>query len=376
MKVVYCIAATYLAGGMERVLALKANYLSEHGYNVTIITTNQKQRPSFYSMNQHIHHYDLGINYDDNRHRFIVFKIFHFFLNRFKHRIRLAKLLKTIKADIVVSMFGNEMPHLIKIKDGSKKVLEFHNSWQLFIMNRRKGILKLFDIIQEKVILKRVKLFDRFILLTKEDQQCWRSLGIENTSVIYNPRTFQPIGLASLDSKKVIAIGRLDKEKGFDRLIELWGRIHQVCPEWILHIYGEGPLRDYLQVLIDKKNVNDTIVLKGLTNDIQKVISGYSMLVMTSIYEGLPMVLLEAQTLGLPILAYSFPCGPNDVITSGVDGYVVTNGDQDQFVNMAIKLMSDDILRKEMGRSAYYNSSRFAIDVIMDQWQSLFNSLI
>ena len=135
-------------------------------------------------------------------------------------------------------------------------------------------------------------------------------------------------------------------------------------------------MRDYMQTIINDMNSKDTIVLKGIANDVHKLIQNYSILVMTSLYEGLPMVLLEAQSAGLPILAYAFPCGPKDVVTSGVDGYVVTNGDANEFVKAAIKLMSDEEMRKSMGKFAYKNSRRFHVDEIMKQWIDLFDSLV
>ena len=375
MKIVYCTAQIDSPGGLDRVVILKANYLIEMGYDVTIITTDQKSRSNFYNLNPNVHRYNLNINYGDNRERFFILKLVHYFLNKKKHRVRLKKILESIKADVVVSTFGNEMPHILKIKDGSKKILEIHNSWDSIIINRRKGFIKLIDIIQERCIIKRVRLFDKFIVLTKEDQLTWEKLGVENTRVIYNPRTFEYLEPALLDSKQVIAIGRLQKEKGFDQLIRLWEKIHSVCPDWKLHIYGDGPLRESLQMMINKTAARNTITLKGVVKDIQEVIKDYSLLVMTSIYEGLPMVLLEAQSAGLPILAYSFPCGPKDVVESGVDGYVVPNGDEIEFVNMAEKIMNNGDMRKSMGKRAYQNSSRFSVDVIMNQWKELFDSL-
>ena len=375
MKIVYCTAQIDSPGGLDRVVILKANYLSEMGYDVTIITTAQKSRPNFYNLNPNVHRYNLNINYEDNRERFFILKLVHYFLNKIKHRVRLKKILESIKADVVVSTFGNEMPHILKIKDGSKKILEIHNSWDSIIINRRKGFIKLIDIIQERRIIKRVRLFDKFIVLTKEDQLTWEKLGVENTRVIYNPRTFEYSEPALLDSKQVIAIGRLQKEKGFDQLIRLWEKIHSACPDWKLHIYGDGPLRESLQMMINETAARYTITLKGVVKDIQEVIKDYSLLVMTSIYEGLPMVLLEAQSAGLPILAYSFPCGPKDVVESGVDGYVVLNGDEIVFVNMAELIMNNGDMRKKMGKRAYQNSSRFSVDVIMNQWKELFDSL-
>ena len=128
MKILYCIAGTYNSGGMERVLANKANWLVNHGYEVTIVTTDQKGRRPFFSLDERIVCYDLGIGYEENNGKSFLNKLLRYPYKQYKHRKRLAALIKQIKPDITISMFCNDVSILPRIKDKSKKILEIHFS--------------------------------------------------------------------------------------------------------------------------------------------------------------------------------------------------------------------------------------------------------
>lgn len=101
-----------------------------------------------------------------------------------------------------------------------------------------------------------------------------------------------------------------------------------------------------------------------------------SIYVMTSRYEGLPMVLLEAQALGLPIVSYTCPCGPRDIVSDGVNGYLVPEGREEEFAARLRLLMADEQLRRDMGRAAHEASSRYRMQTVMPQWLELFEVLV
>ena len=128
MKIVYCIAGTYNSGGMERVLANKANYLAVHGYEVVIITTDQRGKQPFFDLDRRIRCHDLGINYEENNGKSFLNKLVHYPFKQWKHRKRLSECLKQTNADIAVSMFCNDASLLWKMNDGSRKILEIHFS--------------------------------------------------------------------------------------------------------------------------------------------------------------------------------------------------------------------------------------------------------
>lgn len=374
MKIVYCIAGTYRPGGMERVLANKANYLAHSGHEITIITTDQRGQRPFFDHHPSISHIDLDINYEENNGKSFLNKLWHYPHKQRIHRKRLEKLLHEIKADVVISMFCNDVSFITKIKDGSKKVLEIHFSKWKRLQYGRKGLWYLADWVQTKLDEKRVAKFDRFVVLTQEDKGYWGDLP--NIEVIPNPISSIPTDVSSLDRREVIAIGRYSYQKGFDRLLSIWKKVVAQEQNWHLNIVGDGELRSQLESKVEELSLQDYVSLSKPTNEIEKVYLNSSILVLTSRYEGLPMILIEAQSYGLPIVSYTCQCGPKDVITDGLDGYLVDEGDEEKFVVQLLDLMRDSEKRKNFGRLARESSFRFGIEEIMIRWEELFSALV
>ncbi len=369
-KIVYCIPAIYNSGGMERVLSLKANYLVEHGYDVSIITTDQASRDVFFPLDERIKLYDLNINYETNNGKSIWTKISQYPIKHRKHRQALSKILKQLSADVVISMFGHEASFLPKIKDGSRKILEYHFSKLKRIQYNRKGIWYLADWWRTKVDERIVPNYDDFVVLTQEDKALWGNLS--NISVIPNPLAFESKETANLSCKRVIAAGRLDFQKHFDALIDIWAKVTIKHPDWHLDIYGEGKDKVILEEQINRLGLT-TLQLKEPTKEIQEEYLKSSIYVMTSRYEGLPMVLLEAQTMGLPIVSYACKCGPRDIIKDGINGFLIEPYNEHLFIERLTCLMADEDLRISMGAKAKENSKSYQMDKIMPMWINLFN---
>ena len=373
IKIIYCIAATYNSGGMERVLANKANWLVRNGYEISILTTDQKGRSSFFDFDPRIRFYDLGINYEENNGKSFLNKLIRYPFKQWKHKKALKKLLLELKADVVISMFCNDASILPKIKDGSKKVLEIHFSRFKRLQYGRKGIWKLADELRSRNDLSVVSKFDKFVVLTEEDKGYWGKL--DNITVIPNARSFVVEKPSELNENKVIAVGRYCYQKAFDKLIQAWRIVCSEVKGWKLHLVGDGEDRELLQKQINELGLADKIVLGRAEIDMKSVYSSASVLALSSRYEGLPMVLLEAQAAGLPIVSFECKCGPRDVITDGLDGILVREGDVDGLAQGLLKLIKDEELRRRMGAEAYKNSERFSEERVMAQWVELFNEV-
>jgi len=373
MKIIYCIACTCHSGGMERVLANKANYLTGHGYEVVIVTTDQQGLPPFFPLAEQIRCIDLGINYEENNGKSFANKLLHYPLKQYRHQKRLAAILKREKPDITVSMFCNDAGFITRINDGSKKVLEIHFSKFKRLQYNRKGLWRLADLWRSKQDEKTVRRFDKFVVLTEEDKGYWGNLP--NITVIPNANTFATSQAAALENKKVIAIGRYTYQKGFERLIEAWNILSPGFPGWKLDIIGNGEERDKLQDLIHAYHLDGQVTLVSPTKSIDKVYLDASVLVMSSRYEGLPMVLLEAQAFGLPIVSFACKCGPKDIVANGETGFLVEENDIEGLARQLVKVMKDKNLRKQMGRKAKEASRRYAEDAVMAKWTALFDSL-
>lgn len=374
MKILYCIAGTCHSGGMERVLANKANYLSAHGYEVVIATTDQQNRPPFFELDGRIRCVDLDINYEENNGKSFLNKLLHYPRKQYLHRKRLEKVLRQERPDVTVSMFCNDAGFIPRIKDGSAKVLEIHFSKFKRLQYGRKGLWRLADIWRSKQDERTVSQFDRFVVLTEEDKRYWGNLA--NMTVIPNALTFQTSQVAGLDNKKVVAIGRYTHQKGFERLVYAWQKLAPRFPDWRLDIVGDGEEREALQRLICKYGLERQISLVRPTKDVERVYRDASLFVLSSRYEGLPMVLLEAQAFGLPIVAFRCKCGPEDVVSDGETGFLVDEGDIAALADRMALLMDDESMRKRMGQKAKEASLRYDEDVIMAQWMNLFKSLV
>ena len=173
----------------------------------------------------------------------------------------------------------------------------------------------------------------------------------------------------------VIAVGRYSYQKGFDRLISAWSKVCHEVDDWKLYLVGDGELRESLQQQINELNLSESVVLGKAETDMLSVYQNASILAMSSHYEGLPMVLLEAQAVGLPIVSCACKCGPRDVVEDGVDGFLVEEGDVDALANRLLMLMKDEKLRKRMGAMAFSRSERYTEERIMKQWMDLFDEV-
>ena len=368
MKIVYTIAGLYRPAGMERVLSEKASRLAAAGHDITIVTTEQEGRPVAFPLSENVRTADLGIGYESDNGR-LLSKLIHHPWRVLAHRIRLSKLLKQLRPDITISLFCHDERFLPSIKDGSKKVLEVHFSAFKRIQYGRGGLWGILDRIRAKNDLKVVRRFDKFVVLTSEDREYWGSP--ENAVVIPNPVPFKVDTPAALTEKRVAAVGRLAWQKGFDRLIEAWKKVSPNAPGWELSIFGDGELRGELEKMAEGLPVK----FHGNVADPEEIYRNSSIIALTSHYEGLPMVLLEAEAYGIPAVSFDCKCGPSDIIRNSENGLLVKEGDVDGFAEALLSLIDDSEKRLTMGTAAYADSEKWSAEKIMKQWTELLENL-
>lgn len=199
--------------------------------------------------------------------------------------------------------------------------------------------------------------------------------NIRNLYVITNAISFIPEKSSTCLNKQVISVGRLTVQKGYDMLLDAWSRVVSMHPGWKLVIYGKGDDYVKLQVIIQQYKLGDSVHIFPPTRDIVNKYLESSVYVMSSRYEGFPMVLPEAMACGVPCVSFDAPCGPAEIISDGEDGFITPLGDVQRLAEKLSLLMSDDDLRIKMGKNARRNVMRYSVDRIMKQWVDLFEAL-
>lgn len=377
MKILYCMCSLYNPGGMERVLLNKVRYLREKmGWDVSIVTTDQHGKPTFYPFPEGVRIIDLGINYTDDNGKNPILKTLEYLRRRRKHRKALTEVLLRERPDIVDSLYPSESSFIPSIKDGSRKVLELHFNKFFRLQYGRKGLLGLADRIRTRLDERIVRRFDRFVVLTEEDKGYWGDL--HNIKVIPNAAIAAEAERSDCTAHRVIAVGRLDYQKGFDRLIEAWRIVKKESDyyDWRLDIFGQGEWKEVLNRIINNYGLSDSTRINSPTNGIWNEYASSSLLVMSSHFEGLPMVMIEAMTCGLPPVTFDFKCGPKDIIDNGRNGLLVPEGDIPGLAEAMMALMRDDTLRSKMGDEAQRIREKFSEEKVMGSWIELFEDLV
>ena len=361
---------------MERVLRNKVTYLTEKlHWDVVIVTTDQKGRPTFYPFPKGVRMIDLGINYSDDNGKGFFAKFMGYMRRKCKHKRLLTKLLKREKPDVVDCFYPGECGFVPGLKDGSKKVMELHQSKLFHHQYNRTGLMGLADKVRARMDERLVRRFDKFVVLTEEDARMWGAMP----NIVVIPNAAMPIATAPSDvsAKRVIAVGRLDYQKGFDRLIEAWSIVQQ-RPEsksWCLDIFGQGEWKEMLQGLIEKHGLQQSARINNPTTCIGEEYAKSAMLVMSSHYEGFPMVMVEAMAHALPVVSFDFKCGPRDIIDHGRNGLIVPDGDIPALAEAMMKMMRDKVMRKRMSEEAKKVTETYSEEKVMTKWGELFEGL-
>ena len=381
MKIVYIYTALLTQGGVDRVLSVKANYLADHlGHDVWIITDSQAGRPVVFPLSPQVHHIDLETDFDEQYHNGIIrrFMIYRRLMRQYRKRLK-AKL-NEIRPDIVCTTLGRDMDFLCDLHDGSRKVGESHIAKafcrNFHLMEARgfpyKQIARYWRWKQERSVAK----LDALVVLTQRDAASWSD--VRKAQVIHNPCTIVPTGRADVvKSRTVVAVGRLGEQKAFHRLIAAWSKVAPLHPEWQLCIWGEGELQIDLQNQISELGLTASVHLCGISHNIEDCYQQGAFYAMTSRFEGFPLVLIEAMSCGLPLVAMDCPTGVREIVNDGENGLLVPDGDIEAMSSALCRMIESPSLRSSMSkRCLKIVEDRFCLPAVMNKWEKLFESLM
>ncbi|MGX2982806.1 glycosyltransferase [Helicobacter sp. 23-1045] len=391
MQILLTINDISITGGAERVCVNLANALAESGHNVEILSFYRAHKSLPYAIKTKCS-FEYECDENSMRDRFcknpllkLYFKNFHKIFISFKIWMRYKH------ADMIIT-----------------------NDWTYapFFRRKRTKYLKLHHLRFAKYN-KRNDMFDTLIILSKNELSIWQKYH-KNVFVI--PNFLPQIPQKSTDSaqKVVLSVGRMDNgdQKGFLRLIDIWGMVqsychtshtfcHSECSEesqkstnrdssfstktqndkdnltkWKLVLVGDGVLKSEIQSKIKSLNLQDSIILKPFTKEIEREYLGASIYAMASHFEGFPMVLVEASSYALPCIAFDIATGPSDIIAHNKSGYLVSDNDLEAYAKHLIKLMSDESKRIAFGGEAKrLVGERFSKEVVMEKWEELLRKI-
>ena len=172
-----------------------------------------------------------------------------------------------------------------------------------------------------------------------------------------------------IDSKVVVAVGRLDVQKNYPLLIRSFAKIIKEGIDAELHIYGKGPLLEELSEIASVEGLEDKVVFKGFRSNVWHDIEKASVYVLSSDYEGMPNALIEAMALGLPVISTNCPIGgPSELITSGENGILVPIGDEDLLAKAMVSILTNKDFAYRLGDSAVKVYEELSISSIAEKW--------
>lgn len=343
-KIAILIDDITTVGGTERVASTIANKLSGKN-DITIFSLNKKNEKPFYDIIPDI---NIIIS-DDKKH---LFKI-----------ISTALKIKKMNFDRIVTFSMGRLSFefcIIFFILGVRNIyLSEHVSFESFPEWKRKL----------KIIA--YKLAHKIGVLTDVDVKNLKGNGIDQVTCLPNISPFEKVAyenkVTNYDSREnlVIAIGRMTYQKNFQAMIDIWSKIN--TEGWRLIIIGDGPDKNNLLKIMDQLSLKN-VELHPFSTNVIDYYNRAKLILMTSRYEGLPMVLIEAQSFSIPIIAFDCQTGPSQIINNNENGFLVDNNDVNSFSEFLQRFLSDRLIQHEMSIKSLENAERFTSEKIIPLW--------
>ncbi|WP_044110591.1 glycosyltransferase family 4 protein [Xylanibacter brevis] len=377
-RIIYVLKSFALKAGTERVMSDKMNYLADHGYDVTLVTYEQGTHPLAFPLHSSIRHVDLDTRF------FLVDK--YGFLRRFFKKLQLRRQFKNrlqIQLDelhpdiLITTTYSIKLIDIIlSIKTSAFRLIESHVACYTVKKTydyRNKPFHRLIAARYDDVVLNKVAKADYFISLTQGDAADW-SQYVPNVIVIPNPVTYIPETVIPHNgtSHRIICVGRLHEQKGFDLLIDAFSIVANRCSGWRIDIFGEGSNKEVLERKIRHYNLESSITLNSPISNIYDEYQRSDFLVLSSRYEGFGLVLVEAMSCGIPCVSFKCKYGPEEIIIDGENGLLAENGNVEDLAAKMLWMIEHEEERKMMGKQARKDVHKYEMNVIMTKWDELF----
>lgn len=374
----------YGMGGTVRTVLNVTNYLAKTGYDVEIISVFRHRQKAFFDIDPRIKVTVLHdvVNRDKNQKGFKN-KVSNYLMNR-KSRlihsddegyhffslltdIKMFNYIKTIQEGIIVSTRPSFNIFTAKYANKGVKIIgQEHLNFSIYPPRMKKSLLKNYIHL------------DFLATLTDEDTDDYKKLlkkGKVKVEKLTNSIPALQGVTSNVESKVIIAAGRLVEQKGFDLLIESFSVVNQIHPDWQLKIFGSGRDKQKLEDLITEKKLYNHVFLMGPTQNIEIELANSSIYALSSRFEGFGMVIIEAMQCGVPVVSFDCPKGPSEIISHNVDGLLIENGNTEKLANGMIELIENKEKRRAFSVKAMKNVKRYEIENIGQLWEKLIDEI-
>lgn len=361
MRLLYIVPKIKNAGGVARVIAVKANYFAEHfGYEVHILSQNEASEQPFYD-------FDAKISFHNMILKGNAFQFFSSFKKSINQKIQ------EIKPDLILVADNGLKAFLIPFIIQSKIPIVFEAHGSKFVEEAPKVSFYSKFISRIKYRFKdfSARRFTKIVVLSQESLQEW---NVKNGIVIPNPSWIKTDKSAAIKNKKVIAIARNSYEKGLDRLLFIWEKTIRKNPDWVLDIYTDD--KDFLNERTNDLEISFSVNVHDFVKNIEEKYLESSIYAMTSRTEGFGMVLLEAMSFGVPCIAFDCPVGPRTIIKDNENGFLIPDNDFDLYAEKLSALMNNEEIRIQFGKTAKETSNHFSIEKMMNDWKMFFEQIV
>lgn len=348
--------------GTERAVTSLSTILAEHiGISTHIISIESSSGSSGFPLSPSVICHHLNLNLINNKQSKIknLWTVYHTLPAKIKKICYENRLDAIIGSDTSVNCLLTLIPSKIK------RIACEHFNYRAF-----QGVTE----------LKRRLAYpylDAIVLLTERDAANYTFIQKDRKFVIPNnlPFTPPPKTLSTFENKQIVAVGRFSPQKGFDLLIETMKYVHPFLPDWKLDIYGRGKEKERLISLIHQDKLENTISICDYEENILKVYQNASIYALSSRWEGFGLVLIEAMACGLPCIAFDIDSGPSEIITHGVDGYLISPFNTKEFAERIISLAQNKGMYETFSKNSMANVQRFSLSAIVEKWKSLLDKL-
>lgn len=357
MKLIIVNYALHM-GGTDRVVAVLANSFSSIGFNVTVVTLRPVQE-DFYDLDPAVNRVDLGIKVDDSRRKGVGY----IGLSAAVALLRLRKIVKDIDPDFVISNWTSiNCFTLISLLGQRRRVVVYehiHFGSPSFFWRLLRRIIYPFATV--------------VTALTEGDCSQLKKIN-RRTLKVKNPLTVRPSALSERNGRRILGVGRLVSQKGFDLLIEAFALLSEECPDWTLSLVGDGPERQNLEMLAQKLGVAERVYFHGAQSSVGKFYESASIFVLSSRFEGFGLVIIEAQAHGVPVVAFDCPRGPSEIIRHGYNGLLVEPEDVKELAAAIKKLIRNPYLAERFSVEGRRTAQEYSQEAVLQQWLKLLNS--